>query len=361
MAQDFYEVLGVQKSDSVEDIKKAYKKLVLKYHPDKVEDGKKAEFEEKFKSINEAFTTLSDPTKKSRYDAGGGNGSSGGRGGGYSGGYSGGGGNGGFDDILQNIFGGGGGFGRGGGRAERRVGEDLQYRVTIEFTEAAFGVEKEIRVKKNIPCDTCDATGSRDGVMDTCTKCAGHGKIEVNARTPFGMMRQVIECDVCAGAGKSAKNKCSTCRGNGVYASNEKVTVKIPKGIDDGQTMKIPDAGHSIKDGPSGDLFLEVHVKPHKIFKRDGIDLYMDLPISFSKAALGGEVSVPTLTSEEVKVKIKKGTQSGLTLRLKGRGVPYVNDPSHVGDIFVTILAKTPEKLSRAQKKLYTELAELDN
>ncbi len=336
--KDYYKILEVKKTDSIDTIKKSYKKLALKYHPDKVHDNKKQEHENKFKEINVAYATLSDEGKRRQYDAGG-----------TSQFRQRSGGHGDFADIFGSMFGGG----------SEEVSLDLHYRLTIDFMEAVFGVEKEISIKKDVSCKKCDGSGSKDGKFDTCKKCDGQGRIETIQQTPWGAMRRATKCDECEGDGKIAKNKCHHCSGSGIVNSREKVKVKIPEGIDNGQTIRIVDAGESIKGGKKGDLFLQIQVKPHKIFKRENEDIYMDFEISFAQAALGDEVSIPTL-KDAVKVKLAKGTESGSVLRFRDKGVALVNSPSYKGDFFVNIIVKTPKKLSRAQIKLFKELKKLD-
>ena len=341
--KDYYNILEVKKTDSIDVIKKSYKKLALKYHPDKVDDDKKEEYENKFKEINEAYSVLSDESKKRKYDAGGRASPFSERGGGQR--------HQGFADIFGDMF--------GGGFEEQGPDLDLHYRLAISFMEAVFGCEKEISVKKDIPCKKCDGTGSKDGKFDTCKKCNGQGRVEMVQQTPWGAMRRVVECDECSGEGKITKNKCTDCRGKGTVNSREKVKVKIPEGINSGQTIRVMNAGESIKGGARGDLFLEIQVSPHKVFKRENDDIYMDFEISFAQAALGDEVFVPTL-KEDVKIKIAKGTESGSVLRLRDKGVALVNNPSYKGDFFVNIIVKTPKKLNRAQTKLFKELKKLD-
>jgi molecular chaperone DnaJ len=344
--KDYYKILEVKKTDSDETIKKSYKKLALKFHPDKASDDKKKEYEEKFKEINEAYSTLSNPEKRKRYDMGE---TSQFNQGSKSYGTN-------FSDIFEDLL---RGSGFGNNFQEEQEDLDLYFKLTIEFTEAVFGVEKEISIKKDILCKACDGTGSEDDKFEKCQKCDGHGRLNVNQRTPWGTITRTIKCNECKGEGKIIKNKCRKCNGSGIINSKENVTIKIPKGIDDGQTLRIRHTGNTTKNNRMGDLFLEIQVKPHKIFKRDGFDIYMDFPITFSTAALGGEIKIPTL-SKEVKVKLAKGTESGSVLRLKGHGIPFVNDPHHMGDQFVNIIIKTPKKLSKAQIKLFKELAELD-
>ena len=359
MAKNYYETLGVKKTDSDDVIKKAYKKLALKYHPDKASDDKaKKDCEEKFKSINEAYTTLSDKTKRQQYDMGGRQGFGGGRSGGFSGaqGFGGGQGFGGSDfaDAFADFF------GSGNSRRQSRENLDLYESVTIKFTEAAFGCEKEIPIRKNVPCSACGGSGAKDGKFDTCKNCAGQGRIQMQQRTPWGVINQAVTCDVCNGRGKIPKEKCYTCNGNGIENKKTTVKISIPKGIDDGQTLRISGAGNASKHGNTGDLLLEVHVKSHKVFTRDRFDIHMDLPITFSQAALGDKIKIPTLSDEDLKIKIVKGTESGAVLRLKGKGIPFLDDPFYKGDQFVKIIIKTPKKLSKAQMKLFQELSKLE-
>lgn len=351
--KDYYEILGVKKTDSIDSIKKAYKKLALKFHPDKAGADKKKEHEDKFKEINEAYSTLSDETKRRKYDMGEESPFSSGsshRGSARD-----------FSDIFGDLF--RGGFGGGDYDDEDEEAEenkDLHYKITIEFKEAVFGCEKEISIKKDISCDVCDGTGAEDKQFDDCPKCQGQGRLRVNQKTPWGNISQIVSCPNCKGEGKIPQNKCEHCDGKGVFDSREKVKIKIPKGIDDGQTLRIPGAGNAVKNSAEGDLYLEIQVKPHKIFKRKGYDIFMDLTISFSQAALGAEIAIPTLSDEQIKIKVEKGTESGSILRLKGRGIPHLKDPHHFGDQFVNITVKTPKNLSKAQIKLFEELAKLD-
>lgn len=347
--KDYYEILGVKKTDSEDVIKKAYKKLALKYHPDKVAGDQKKEYEDKFKEINEAYSTISNGEKRKKYDAGESNP--------FSGGQSSRSGSGGFSDIFEELLR-GGGFG-GGYDEEDEIDKDLRYEITIEFNEAVFGSEKEISIRKDTSCDVCDGTGAENKAFRKCSKCNGNGRIKVNQRTPWGVMSQVATCDNCNGEGQIPENICPHCDGRGVFENREKVKIKIPKGIDNGQTLRIPGEGNAIKNGAEGDLYLLIKVKPHKIFRRDGFNVYMDLTISFSQAALGAEIEIPTM-ADKIKIKIPNGTQSGGVLRLKEKGIPYLNKPNHFGDQFVNITVNTPKRLNRAQTKLFEELGKLD-
>ena len=347
--KDYYELLGVKKTDSSDTIKKAYKKLALKYHPDKAEADKKKEYEDKFKEINEAYSTLEDAEKRRRYDSGetssaGHHASSG-----FSGGD--------FSDILRDLFGGRGGY---SDDEEEEEDSNLSFKLTIDFKEAVFGCEKEILIKKNIFCSMCDGTGAQDKQLETCDRCDGQGRLKINQKTPFGVISRIVSCEDCNGEGQIPEHKCSHCHGAGIITSKEKVKVKIPAGIDNGQTLRVKHAGNAVKHGEQGDLFLFIQVTPDKIFKREGFDVHMDLAITFAQAALGCEINVPTLAGEDIKIKIDKGIESGNVLRLKGRGISHLHEPSHHGDQFVKVLVKTPKKLSKAQIQLFEELAKLD-
>jgi molecular chaperone DnaJ len=350
--KDYYEILGVKKSDSSETIRKAYKKLVLKFHPDKAEADKKKEYEEKFKEINEAFSTLEDDEKRRKYDMGETS---------HSGqGFSSRGGGGGFEDIINLFRNGGFGGGYDDEDEEDEVGKDLRFRLIIEFKEAVFGCEKEILVERNVPCEECDGTGAEDKEFRSCSNCNGRGRLKVNQKTPFGVISRTIRCESCNGEGQIPENVCSACYGKGVFLNKEKVKVKIPAGIDDGQTLKIRGGGGAVKNGAEGDLFLLINVKSDSVFRREGYDVYIELDVSFSQAALGAELEIPTLSSEKIKIKIDKGTESGKVLRLKGKGVQHLGDAHRHGDQFVNITVRTPKKLSKAQIKLFEELAKLE-
>lgn len=350
--KDYYKILGVDRSDSKETIKKAYKKLAMKYHPDRVSEDKKKEYESKFKEINEAYTVLGDEKKKQQYDTyGHDNFNQGGHQGNPFQGED-------ISDIFRSMFEGGFGGSRSGSYGRSRVGKDLQYEVMIDFEEAAFGCEKEIRIRKNILCEKCNGTGAKDEELKECPKCEGHGRIEINQRTPFGIIRQETICDKCDGLGTIPKNKCDRCNGDGVYNKTVSIKVQIPQGIDNKQILRVIGEGNSIKNGKNGDLLLIVLVRPHKVFKREYDDIYMELPISFSQAALGCKISVPTL-SGDMKIKIASGTESGDVLRLKNKGIKNVNN-YNIGDQFITIKIKTPKKLNRKQKELFDKLSKFE-
>ncbi|MCK5321248.1 molecular chaperone DnaJ [Candidatus Pacearchaeota archaeon] len=352
--KDYYEILGVDKDADKDTIKKAYKKLALKYHPDRVSDDKKEKYEEKFKEISEAYTILSDDKKRKQYDSFGHDAPNQGFGNSGFGGFSGDNLSDIFKDLFESQFG-GGSF---RDRHRTRVGDDLQYGLTIDFEEAAFGCEKEIEIRKNVSCEFCGGTGAKDKKLERCDKCHGEGRIEINQRTPFGIFRQVVVCDKCGGEGKIPKHRCGHCNGNGIVHNKIKIKIKIPQGIDNNQVVRVEGKGDSIKNGKNGNLFLIINIKPHKIFKRDGDDIYMDFSINFSQAALGCKISVPTLTGTK-KIRIASGTESGTIVRLKEEGVENVNG-YRIGDQFINLKIKTPKRLDRKQKKLFEELAKLE-
>jgi molecular chaperone DnaJ len=343
--RDYYDILGVKKGDSSEAIKKSYKKLALKYHPDRADSNKKKEYEERFKEINEAYSTLGDEEKRAKYDSGEAQFSQ------ESGGH-------GTDasEIFRNLF--RGGFGGQFSEEGREEDGELRYEIEIEFEEAAKGCEKEISIKKDILCESCHGTGAEDNQTETCHRCKGHGILRMEQETPWGMASRTIRCDVCYGEGKVPRKKCSHCSGNRVVSSREKVKFRIPAGVDDGQAMRIKNGGNAIRKGVVGDLFLYMRIKAHEIFRREGFDTHLEMPISFSKAALGGELSIPTLHGE-VTIKIKKGTESGTVLRLKDKGIQVLNHPHQFGNEYVVIKVVTPKNLTKVQVKLFEELVKL--
>lgn len=356
--RDYYEVLGLEKSASDEEIKKSYRKLAKQYHPD-LHPGDK-ECEEKFKEIGEAYEVLSDPDKKAKYDQYGHAAfdPNAGFGGGFSGGF---GDFGDLGDILGNIFGGGfGGFG--GSSAQRRnapqKGESLRVRLSVNFEEAAFGCKKEISIPRIEDCEDCKGTGCKPGTSpDTCPDCNGTGTVRTQQRTPFGVMASTGACRKCGGTGKIVKEPCVKCGGKGKVRRQRTISVNIPAGIDDGQTISLRGQGHAgVNGGPAGDLLITVSVKAHPLFEREGASVLFDMPISFVQAALGAEVEVPTLDGK-VKYTIPEGTQTGTTFRLRGKGIPYLNGSSR-GDQFVTVYIETPKNLSKEQKELLRKFGE---
>ncbi|MGJ7921426.1 molecular chaperone DnaJ [Neobacillus sp. LXY-4] len=347
--RDYYEVLGVSKSASKDDIKKAYRKLSKQYHPDinKAEDAA-----DKFKEIKEAYEVLSDDQKRAHYDQFGHVDPNQGFGGGdFGGGF------GGFEDIFNTFFGGGGGRRRDPNAP--RQGADLQYTMTLKFEEAVFGKETDIEIPREEECETCHGSGAKPGTKaETCKHCHGSGQLNVEQNTPFGRIVNRRTCNYCGGTGKQIKDKCSTCGGSGKVKKRRKIHVKIPAGIDDGQQLRVSGQGESgINGGPPGDLYVVFHVRDHEFFERDGDDIYCEMPITFTQAALGDDVEIPTLHGK-VKLKIPAGTQTGTKFRLKGKGVPNVRGYG-VGDQHVIIRIVTPSKLSEKQKQLLREFAEI--
>ena len=356
--RDYYEVLGLQKGASEADIKKAFRKMALKYHPDKNPGDKTAE--EKFKEVNEAYSILSDPEKKKLYDQFGHagvdpNAGFGGAGGGF-GGFSGS-----YDDIFDmfgNMF--GGGFGGFGGRAQRNgpmKGRDLQKAMTITFEEAAFGVKKDIQVNKHVECSTCHGTGAAPGTSkQQCPKCGGSGQIHTTQRTPFGQFSNVSTCDRCGGTGEIIETPCPDCNGSGHIRKNVKINVNIPAGVDNDSIIPLRGQGEpGVNGGPAGDLYIVIRVKPHKMFKRKGSDLQLEIPISFEQAALGAEIIVPTL-EEKIKYKVPAGTQPGTKFRIKGKGVPNVRN-GRKGDLYIKVNLEVPTKLNAEQKKAVEDMS----
>ena len=359
--RDYYEVLGVKKDATEQELKKAYRKLAMKYHPDRNPDDKEAE--EKFKEINEAYEVLSDADKRRTYDQFGhdglnGQGGFGGQGG-FDGGFGGFGGGGfGFEDIFGDIFGGGGGFGGGGSRRRGpQRGADIKQSVRITFEEAAKGVEKEIKITRREECDTCNGTGAKPGTSKkTCPNCHGTGSVRSVQKTPFGNIATNRTCATCNGTGEVIDDPCTKCHGTGATRKTKTIKVNIPAGIDDGQMIKLEGQGEFGEPGaPRGNLYIIVDVAPHKLFKRDGFDVYIDMPITFVQAALGDEIEVPTLDGK-VKYKIAEGTQSGTVFRLKEKGIKRIRGNSR-GDQYVKVNVEVPKKLNEKQKDILREFA----
>nr|WP_314342133.1 molecular chaperone DnaJ [Simonsiella muelleri] len=355
MSKDLYQILGVPKSASDDDIKKAYRKLAMKYHPDRNPDNKEAE--EKFKEVQNAYAILSDAQKRATYDQFG-NAAFENNGAGAGGGFGGFGGFGGsqsfdFGDIFSQMFGGGG-----SARQQNFQGADLQYSVEISLEEAATGIRKQITVPTYDECDVCHGSGAKPGSSaTTCSTCHGTGTVHV--RQAIFQIQQT--CPTCHGTGKEIKDPCTKCHGEGRVATTKTVEVNIPAGIDNGQRIRLSGEGEpGMRGAPAGDLYIHVSVKPHKVFHRDPeapTDLHCELPISFPTAALGGEVEVPTLDGK-VKLSVPTGTQNGKRLRIKGKGMKSVRS-SLVGDLYCHVVVETPVNLTERQKELLQEFENL--
>jgi molecular chaperone DnaJ len=362
---DYYSTLGVPKTATPEEIKKAYRRLAHEHHPDKGQGNA-----EKFKQINEAYQVLSDPNKRAQYDR---------FGAGFqnTGGWQGqGAGPGGFDfsgfdfgnfaqgfgqqaggyedafDIFSDIFGGG------GRRQSRQRGIDLEMDLNLSFEEAVFGAEKEITLEKKDTCPNCSGSGAETGSkISTCPRCHGQGQIRVSRRTILGNMATVTTCDTCQGTGKVPEKVCKECKGSGQLRRSKTIKVKIPAGVDDGSRVRVSGEGEvGYRGSSAGDLYLHLHVQDHPTLKREGQNIHSDVPVSFYQAALGTSVQVLTLDGE-VNLKVPAGTQSGKVFRLKGKGVPVVNSSSR-GDHYVTVRVVTPTKLTKKEKDLFKKLAE---
>ncbi len=349
--RDYYDVLGIQKGASADEIKKAYRKLAKKYHPDANPDNKEAE--DKFKEASEAYEVLSDDQKRSSYDQFGHQAFSGGPGGGYSyeGNFTD------FSDIFSDLF---GGDIFGGGRSRRngpRRGADVGINVTIEFEESIFGTTKDIAITAKDTCNTCSGSGAKPGTHpETCKTCNGSGQERVQVQSFFGATTTIRTCSTCSGTGKTIKEKCTTCSGTGSVRKSKTLEVNIPKGIDNGQTIRLTGKGEAGENGGGfGDLLVTIIVKSSPHYKRKGTTLYLDVPVSFSTMALGGEIKIPTLYGVET-YKVKAGTQTGTVVSLKSKGVPSIRNPKSIGDLQVTLQVIVPVELSAKQKELITEL-----
>ena len=354
--RDYYEVLGVNRDASAEEIKKAYKKVAKECHPDLHPDDAKAEA--RFKEANEAFSVLSDENARARYDQFGHEDPTAGFGGGnpFGGGFGGFGG--GFGDIFENIFGGGFGGASADPNAPQR-GDDLRVDITVSFEEAAFGCEKEFTVTRMEACTTCGGNGSAPGSQrQTCSGCGGSGKVRTVQNTPFGQMQQVRACPRCNGAGSIITNPCSACRGNGQVRRERTLKVKVPAGVDNGSRLRMAGEGAGgINGGGNGDLYIYITVRAHQQFRRDGDNVLLEQAISFSQAALGGEIEVPTLEGR-ARLNIPAGTQTGSTFSMRGKGFPRLRGYGK-GDQLVRVKVITPTNLSDEQKELLKRLAEL--
>ena len=353
--RDYYEVLGLQKGASTDDIKKAYRKLAMKYHPDRNPDSKEAE--EKFKEAAEAYEVLSDDEKRSRYDqfgfAGVDPNYGAGQGGGFGGGFGGFGDFGDLGDIFGSFFGGGGS--RSNANAPRR-GENIGARLELTFEEAAFGCEKEVNIPRIENCAACSGTGSADGAIETCSMCRGAGQVRTTQNFMGMAMQTSTTCPQCNGRGKITKNPCTTCKGKGKVRRTKKIKVKVPAGVDHGQSVRVRGEGSvGSNGGPNGDLLVEVYIKRHRIFNRSDYTVICEVPITFTQAALGAEIQVPTLDGK-IPFDLPEGTQTGTTFTLTGKGIPYVNNPRRRGDQRFTVVVETPTKLTKEQKELLRQL-----
>ena len=355
--RDYYEVLGINKDASVEEIKKAYRKSAMKYHPDRNPGDKEAE--EKFKECGEAYEVLSDETKRQRYDQYGFAGVDPNFGAGGSGPY-GAGGFGGFGDFsdLGDIFGDffGGSRSRAQQRNAPRRGENVMSRLELTFEEAAFGCEKEVATQRIENCAVCNGTGSSDGVVETCSQCKGSGQVRTVQNFMGMQMQSTNTCPTCSGRGKVIKNPCSTCKGKGKVRKTNRVKVKIPAGVDAGQSVRVRGEGCvGSNGGVNGDLLVEIYIKRHPIFTREDFDVLCEVPITFTQAALGAEIEVPTIDGK-VKYEIPEGTQTGREFVLRDKGIPEVGNSRRRGSHRFTVVVETPTRLTKEQKDLLRQL-----
>ena len=355
--RDYYEVLGIQKGASEDEIKKAYKKLARKYHPDMNPGDKEAE--EKFKEVNEANEVLSDPEKKARYDQFGFAGVDPNYGAGAGGGTYGGG----FDfgdlgDIFGSFFGGGFGGGQRRNPNAPQRGESIRASVSVSFTEAAFGCEKSVTLERSEQCPTCKGNGCAPGTTpEICPDCHGTGTVQTRRQTPMGVFASNGPCRKCSGTGRLIHQPCPDCRGTGAVRKRKTIKVNIPAGIDHGQTISLRGQGNAGKNGgPAGDLLITVMVQPHELFRRDGVDVFCEAPITFTQAVLGAELEIPTIDGK-VKYSIPEGTQTGTVFRLKGKGIPVLNGRGR-GDQYVTVTIETPRNLNKEQKEALRKFSE---
>ena len=353
--RDYYEVLGVEKGATAEEIKKAYRKKAMQFHPDRNPGDKNAE--EKFKEVGEAYEVLSDDDKRSRYDQFGFQGvdpNFGAGGAGFDGGF---GGFGGFDfgDIFGEFFGGSGARRASTQNAPRR-GENVGVRLDLTFEEAAFGCEKEVSAQRIENCSACNGSGSADGVIETCSNCHGTGQVRTTQNFMGMTMQSNAVCPHCNGRGKFVRTPCNTCKGKGKVRRTQKIKVKIPAGVDDGQSVRVRNEGCvGANGGPNGDLLVEIYLKRHPIFSRQNVDVFCEVPITFTQAALGAEIEVPTLDGK-VKYDLPEGTQTGKSFVLTGKGIPLVNNPKRRGNQIFTVVVETPQRLTKEQKELLRKL-----
>jgi molecular chaperone DnaJ len=353
MKKDYYEILGVTKGASKDEIKKAFHKMAHKYHPDKNNGN-----DSKFKEVNEAYQVLSDETKRSQYDQFGSAGPQGGFGGfdpsGFAGGFQGGFDMGDLNDIFSEFFNGGmGGFSQ--SRARKR-GRDISTELSISFSESVFGVRRKILLTKQSTCKTCDGSGAKAGAgTETCKKCNGNGQIHETKRSFLGTFSSAKTCDECNGSGKVPKEKCAKCHGAGVLRNQEEIEINIPAGIQNGEMVRLTQMGEAVAHGQTGDLYIKINVEPHPTFKRDGTNLVMDMNIKLSDALLGAEYTIKTLDGD-TKIKIPEGVSPNEILRVKERGVPISKNKR--GDLLIKIKIKFPNKLSKKERDLILKLKE---
>lgn len=360
-SKNYYDILGVNKNASDDEIKKAYRSLAKKYHPD-LNPGN-AEAAEKLKEVNQAYSVLSDKTKKQNYDSygdeNGPQGFGGFGGGGFGSGFGGFGGAdfGDFGDIFSNIF--GGAFG--GGRSSRRAnaqsqGADIQVKMKLSFVEAAFGAKKSINLNRSETCSHCKGTGAKNGTdFSTCSKCSGTGTVRQAQNTPFGQVISEGVCPDCHGTGKKIKEKCSHCNGNGMTRENRNIEINIPGGISHDQVLTLRGQGEAGRNGgPAGDMQILIQVEPHKLLKREGFDVYVDVPISFTEALLGAKVKIPGI-NETLELNIPELTQTGTILTVKGKGTKILNKNSY-GDLYAKVIVEMPKSLDKKEKQIIADL-----
>lgn len=359
MADDFYSILGVTKGASEDELKKAYRKLAMQYHPDK--NPGNAEAEKKFKSINEAYDVLKDPQKKAAYDRFGHDAFQGGMGGGGGagpGGFSGFSAGGSFSDIFEDLFSeftGGGGRGRGGqqqAQSGAARGSDLRYNLEISLEEAFRGKQQSVKITTSAACEACSGSGAEKGThAETCSTCGGRGAV----RAAQGFFTVERTCSTCHGTGKIIKNPCKQCAGSGRVRKEKTLSVTIPAGVEEGTRIRLAGEGEAgFRGGPAGDLYIFISLKPHRIFRRDGANIYCQAPIPFTTATVGGHIEVPTIDGGRVKVTIPEGTQSGHQFRLKGKGMSVLRSSAR-GDMYLEVAVETPVNLSKKQKELLKE------
>ncbi len=357
--RDYYEVLGIKKGATEDEIKSAFRKKAMEFHPDRNPGDKVAE--EKFKEVNEAYGILSDPKQKDKYDRFGHAGVDPNAGFGGGGGFGGGFGGGGFEDIFGDLF--GNMFGGAANYAQARrtgpqKGPDLQKGLRIKFDEAAFGVKKNIQLTKNVSCEACKGTGAeKNTAKTTCSACNGSGEVRTSQRSPFGQFINVQPCGKCGGTGEVIEDPCKKCNGSGRVRKQVTIAVEVPAGVDNDSVISIKGQGEPGKNGgPNGDLYVVISVEPHKLFKRNGNDLWLEIPITFDQAALGADIVVPTL-KEKVSYKVPEGTQPDTIFRLKGKGIKSLRS-TRTGDLYIKVNLEIPTKLNSKQKKLIKEIGQ---